>query len=396
MPATSRTPTYPRIRGYDGSVSFAIYLHLQFDDDNWTRLFPSKPGHRIMKKKLAMSPSSKPQFVMARALVFATGCLACSCNDGAGTGSLTVLLEPEDVIIEGMDAGSGPSDIHDGWSVQFDNYLVAVGDIDLHFSTDESVEAEASDVFIVDLTEIPASGLALWEFDSLDAGSWEFYYSSAGAAHGALQHESVSDEDFELMVEDDFTYLVRGTLANDDGQSCPPASLVTPGDAEPSGSDEAGNDCFESTSIDFVFGATAETSFGPCAIDGVSGVAVPDGGGQTVAISIHGDHLFFNGFPEGSEGGISRYAQWLADCDLDLDGTVTQEELEAIPLSDLPQIDDRYQLGATPISLATVYDYVIAQFKTQGHYQGEGECPIDGVPHEHGEDEDHEDHEDHE
>lgn len=343
-----------------------------------------------------MTRKTKPQF--ASALILATSALACSSSDEAGTGSLTVLLEPEDVIVEGIDAGTGPSDIQDGWSVRFDNYIAAIGDIDLHFSTDRSIEAEAADVFIVDLAELPASGLALWEFESLEAGSWEFYYWSAGAAHGAIQHESVSDDDFDLMVENDFTYLVRGTLTNDDGESCPPASLADPGDREPSGTDEAGNVCYENTSVDFVIGATAETSFGPCSIDGVPGVAVPDGGSQTVAISIHGDHLFFNGFPEGAEGGISRYAQWLADCDLDLDGTVTQEELEAIPLSDLPQLaPPRVQLGGTPITLVTVYDYVIAQFKTQGHYQGEGECPVDGVDHEHGEDDhDEEDHDEEE
>lgn len=341
-----------------------------------------------------MTRKTKPQF--ASALILATSALACSSGDEAGTGSLTVLLEPEDVIIEGMEAGTGPSDIKDGWSVEFDDYIVAVGDIDLHYSTDESIEAEAADVFLVDLKDVRASGEPLWEFESLEAGSWEFHYWSAGAAHGALQHESVSNDDFHLMVDNDYTYLIRGTLTNDDGQSCPPASLVDPGDAETSGTDEAGNDCYESTSVDFVIGARAETSFGPCSIDGVPGVAVPDGGSQTVAISIHGDHLFFNGFPSGAEGGISRYAQWLADCDLDLDGTVTVEELEAIPLSDLPQIDEeRYQLGGTTITLYTVYDYVIAQLKTQGHYQGEGECPADGMPHEHGEDDHEHDEEDH-
>lgn len=321
---------------------------------------------------------------VASALVLGASALACSGGDEAGKGSLTVLLEPEDVIVDGIEAGTGDSDMQDGWSVEFENYLVAVGDIDLHLSTDESVEAEAPEVYIADLAELPASGLALFEFDSLEAGSWEFYYTTAGAAHGALRHETVSEEDFDLMVENDFTYLLRGTLTNEDGQSCPPAALAAPGDAEPSGSDDAGNDCYESTSIEFVIGAPAETTFGPCEIDGVSGVAIPDGGSQTVAISIHGDHLFFNGFPEGAEGGVVRLGQWLADCDLDLDGEVTQEELEEIPLSDLSQIDDRYQLGGSPITpLETVYDYVVAQLKTQGHYQGEGECPIDGTAHEH-------------
>lgn len=101
-------------------------------------------------------------------------------------------------------------------------------------------------------------------------------------------------------------------------------------------------------------------------------------------MTIHGDHLFFNGFPEGDEGGVMRLAQWLADCDLNLDGTVTQAELEAIDPAQLPELDDRYQLGGSPITpIDDMYVYVTAQLKTQGHFQGEGECPVDGLAHEH-------------
>jgi hypothetical protein len=77
-------------------------------------------------------------------------------------------------------------------------------------------------------------------------------------------------------------------------------------------------------------------------------------------------------------------AQWLADCDLNLDGTVTADELGAIAPSQLPELDDRYQLGGSPITpLDDMYDYVMSQLKTQGHFQGEGECPVDGVGHDH-------------
>src|SRR5690606_17101716 len=127
--------------------------------------------------------------------------LGCSVGNEAGTGSLTVLLEPEDVVVEGMKAGTGPRDLRDGWSVQLEDYIVAVGDIGLQLSTESSVEARAKEVFLVDLKELPASGEALWELKSLEAGSWEFHYRSALSAQGALQHESVSDDDFELMVE---------------------------------------------------------------------------------------------------------------------------------------------------------------------------------------------------
>ena len=140
--------------------------------------------------------------------------------------------------------------------------------------------------------------------------------------------------------------------------------------------------CYDAPEVRFTFGASAETVFGPCEVGEVPGFAISVGANQTVAASIHGDHLFFTGFPEGDEGGVRRLAQWLADCDLNLDGTVTKEELEAISPSQLPQIDERYQLGGSPITpVENMYDYVRSQLKTQGHYQGEGECPVDGVAH---------------
>jgi len=49
-----------------------------------------------------------------------------------------------------------------------------------------------------------------------------------------------------------------------------------------------------------------------------------------------------------------------------------------------PEIDDRFQLGSPPIPLTDAWAYVRAQLKTQGHFQGEGECPVDGTAHDHG------------
>lgn len=327
-----------------------------------------------------------PAWKAAAGAVACLGLLATGCgsDDTAGSGSLTVLLESEDVVVEGLEPGDGGENIADGWAVDFEKYVVAIGDIDVHLSTDESVEREAGEVFAVDLTAVPAGGLSLWSLEGLPEGRWEFNYSTPGAGHGAERHESVEPADYEQMVESDWTYLIDGVLTQAGGESCPPAALATP-QGESNGNTRGGNECYDAPSVRFQFGASAETVFGPCEIDEVPGFAVPAGGSQTVAATLHGDHLFFNGFPEGDEGGITRLAQWLADCDLNLDGMVTQEELAAIAPAQLPEIDDRYQLGGSPITpLDTMYDYVRAQLKTQGHFQGEGECPVDGVEHEHG------------
>ena len=186
------------------------------------------------------------------------------------------------------------------------------------------------------------------------------------------------------MQDTDATYLIAGTLAKSDGQSCPPPNLATPGSATPSGSSDAGQDCYDNASISFEFIANAETVFSHCGLDGIPGFSVAGGSTQTVAATIHGDHPFFNGFPEGDEGGVLRLAQWLADCDLDLDGEVTEKELKSIAPADLAEIDPvRYQLGGSPIKpLDNMWTYLIAQLKTQGHMNGEGECEFDGMGHE--------------
>lgn len=326
----------------------------------------------------------RSQLRLASSALLGTGVV--SACIASGSGSLSVLLESEDVITEGIEAGEEVDNIRDGWSATFDKYIVTIGDVDMHLSTDESVEVEAADVFVVDLTEVPAGGLSLWTVDDIAEGRWEFNYSTLGAGDGASRHETVSEADFDTMSSNDWTYFIDGVLSKSDGQSCPPAALATPGDKTPNGNkDGDDNDCYDAPSVRFTFGASAETTFGPCEIDGVPGVAITANSTQTVGATIHGDHLFFNGFPEGDEGGIVRLAQWLADCDLNLDGTVTKEELEAIAPAQLSAIDDRYQLGGSPITpLDNMYDYLRAQLKTQGHFQGEGECPVDGVAHEHG------------
>ena len=331
-------------------------------------------------------------------LLLVLGFLAIACDseeEAVGTGSLTILLEAEDVILEGLEPGEDVENIRDGWGVSFDKYLVAVGNIDAHLSTDESKEVKSSDSYVVDLTQVPATGLELWSFDGLAEGRWEFNYATVGAGDGALKHDTVEEADFDEMVSNDWTYWISGGLNKAEGQSCPPAALATPGDQMPNENMSGDNLCYDAPEVKFAFGISAETNFGPCEIDGVTGFAITDGGAQTVAATVHGDHLFFNGFPEGDEGGVRRLAQWLADCDLDLDGVVTQAELEMISPSQLPEIDDRYQLGGSPISpIDNMYMYLMAQLKTQGHYQGEGECPVDGVAHDHGHG-DHDDHDDH-
>lgn len=338
-------------------------------------------GSRV-SRATSVNPSPLPGALAlvlgASGLVVVVGCG----DDGArGTGNLSVILEAEDTITAGLDAGDDIENVKDGWQVRYDQFIAAIGRIDVHLSADASVEARADEVFVVDLSSAPESGLPLWNLSGLRSGRWELNYSTPGAGAGATRHTSVSAADFDQMRSDDLTYLIRGTLTQTGGQSCPPASLATPAAGRvPSGANAAGDPCYASPSIAFDLGANASTVFGPCELDGVPGFSVAEDRTQTVTATIHGDHIFFNGFLEGNEGGVLRLAQWLADSDLDLNGTVTHAELEAIPPSLLSDIDARYQLGGSPITpLTSMWDYVRSQLKTQGHMNGEGECPFDGI-----------------
>lgn len=329
------------------------------------------------------TPVWRPRTPVAGSLLL-LGAALTGCGGDGGTGSLSVLLEAEDVITAGIEAGEGPENIRDGWSVTFDRYIATVGELDIHLASNEAVDVEAPEVFVVDVAQVPAAGLGLFQLDGLRSGRWEFGYATPAADAGATRHASVSQADYDDMVANGWTYLIDGTLRNASGQSCPPAALATPGAALPNGNLSGTSPCYDATEVRFVVGAEADTYYGPCETDDVPGFAVTTGGSTTVAMTLHGDHIFFNGFPEGAEGGVTRLAQWLADCDLNLDGTVTEAELRAIAPSQLAELDERFQLGGSPLTpLDTMYTYFRAQLKTQGHFQGEGECPVDGAGHVH-------------
>ncbi len=325
---------------------------------------------------------SKGTFVRASCLstIALTAAVGCGESDtgAGGSATLQVLLEPEDTVIDGLTPGMGDEQIRDGWKVRFDKYLITTGKIEVQLATDKGVSAEAPELFVTDLVQLPQGGAPLWELPDLSAGRYEFYYSLAPAGTDAKRHESVSAEDFEQMKRQGVTYWIKGNLSKDDGQSCPPKGLASPGATTPNGRANARqDDCFDNPLIEFEFAVEVSTDVGPCEIDEASGFSIPAGGTQTVAISIHGDHIFFNGFPGADESAITRLAQWLADCDLDLDGTVSQEELAAVAPSDLAEIDERFALGGSPVTpLRTMEDYVRAQLQTQAHFQGEGECPV--------------------
>ena len=289
------------------------------------------------------------------------------------TGSLSVVMSSEDSLRNGLFPDGESESIEDGWTVRFDRYVANVGMPTLTDS--EGASFVDSKNFVVDLTQIGEGGEPLFAISELEGKRYAFGYTIS--PDPTPEKSNVVDEDdYQRQIENDFTFQVAGTLEHPTGQSCPPARLATPGDKPSNGQmNAAGDPCFDAPNLTFSIDLKEQGVFGPCEIDGSDGVAIPADAVQTVSIVLHGDHLFYNGFVD-DEDLVSRLVQWMADCDLDLDGNVTQEELLAVAPSDLSELDSRYELASSPLQrpLANMIDYLSAQAATQGHYQGEGEC----------------------
>lgn len=293
--------------------------------------------------------------------------LLAGCGSATPTGELEVRLQAEDTITAGLSAGTADEEIVDGWAVAFDRYVMVVGDVRIEGGGDGTFSADSARA--VDLAQLPEGGLQLISFDRVPAGLWPEVSFTTPIATAETGRGGTSLADIDRMIAEGCTYLIVGTITNPAGQRC-----------------VRGDDtmCTPATSIDFDLCVPAPTRYGPCESDtGIEGVVVAAGTTTSVSFTIHGDHLFFNGFPAGAEGTVARRAQWLANSDVDADGTVTRADLESIGASDLGQLFPSdpgdgmpgYALGNAPIPLMDAWDFVVGELMTQGHFQGEGECP---------------------
>ncbi len=287
--------------------------------------------------------------------ILAAGLALAGCGDAIPSmGDVTFAIQAEDTISDGLTAGTGDEEIVDGWSVAFDQYVATFGLIHLMPAaggTDFMVQPR----LVLDLTTVPETGRIL-RMGALPEGRYSLEYTMPVATAEMTRDESVPQADFDRMVAEGCSYLIRGTATN--GARTIALDL-----------------CLD-----------AEASYDCSSMEGMEGIVV-SAGSTTTFLTVHGDHMFFNGFPDGDEGTIVRRGSWLALVDdaTGADGTIDAADLEATPISVLPTSD--YVLtGAPTVEGAAVTNmalYVRAQLSTQGHLNGEGECLANGVGHMH-------------
>lgn len=299
------------------------------------------------------------QIVFLGAMPMIVGCGDATSGD---TGSLQVFVQAESTIAGGLQAGMGEEDVADGWSVTYDEFLVTAGNV-RGARTDTNETVQDANTFVLDMKQTPAGGYALSKKEDVPSGQWyQFGFDLPNPTAETQVLAPTTEMDKTLLVQGGYSLYVAGSMENALGQSCPP------GDPDPA-------KCVAAPKITFRWGLPAATSFADCAtVDGIAGFAVPASGTAAVEITLHGDHWFFNNITAGAEI-VKRYAQFVADCDLDHDGETTLDELKQVKASDVFP-SPKYNLsGAFGGPIATAYDYVLAQARTIGDFQGDGECP---------------------
>ena len=298
-----------------------------------------------------------PKIVTATLVALALG--GCS---GEGTGTAQIFVEPEDTITHGLQAGVENENIHDGWSVTYTRFLVVVGRA--RASRSDTMERVTDPgVHVLDLLRAPASGYVIAELADLGAARWDrFGFDLPNAAKGAVPLAPTTEADAAFMIDRGYSIYFEGTMSNPTGRSCPPGAM-----------------CHDAKAIAFKWGFAAGTSFDDCSSsDGIAGFAVPSGGTIPVKPTLHGDHAFFSNFTSGVEL-TERRAQYLADADADADGETTLDELRAYKAADAFPIPAYNLSGALGGPIHSAYDYVLAEMRTIGHFQGDGDCPTRSV-----------------
>jgi hypothetical protein len=283
-------------------------------------------------------------------LGLAWGCS--STTGGGGKGAVTIFVVAEDSIPRGLEPGADAENVKDGWTIRYQRFLVAIGNVKASRSAAPGETLADPTVFVLDLRNGPTDGYILRDFKDVTAARWDkVSFDIANAKPGARLLAPTTQADLDFMTSKGYSVYFEGTAEKD------------------------------ARKLGFKWGFRAGTTFADCAsADGIPGFAVPAGGTIAVKPTLHGDHPFFTNVTQGAEI-TERRAAWLEICDRDRNLDVTLDELKACPAADAFPGKPSGPYDITGVrdqdgdGKITAYDYVDTQLRTLGDYQGDGECP---------------------
>lgn len=249
-----------------------------------------------------------------------------------GIGQVSLTSWGEDYIEQGI-----PSSVFaDGYSVHYTKFLVVIRDFTMAKQTGEKGPVQATPI-VVDVTK--PGPIELVKFNPVDALKYDRVSYGIGPATDAIGAGAVAAADVEAMRSGNRSIFVEGTVSKG------------------------------AVSKRFSWAFSLDTHYSECTNpDFGEGVTVPNGGNETVELTIHGDHFWYDDLqsPEAKVRGEA-----ITNADANSDGEITQAELAAVQLTTLPIT--QYGTGSAG-NVKTLGDFVSALGRTIGHFRGEGEC----------------------
>lgn len=265
-------------------------------------------------------------------------CAALLGGCSAGTGKVEFTSWGEEYIEKQIPA----ADVADGWSVHYSKFLVVIGGITVADDADV-VGAELTSTKLVNHVSPGVKSIAT--FSDLEAKAWtKVSYQIRPAAADTEVGDGATADDLAFMKQHAYSVYVEAE--------------ATKGGVTKS----------------YKWGYGVPTQYNDCKGDKdgkeTFGVIVTNGGTDTVELTIHGDHLYYDDLQALN---AERRFNAIASSDKDADGVVTEDELAAVKLVDVDPADGAYGTGAAG-DVNDLGAFVRALSRTVGHYRGEGEC----------------------
>lgn len=272
-------------------------------------------------------------------LAACTALAGCGSDDdgigGDATGTATFSVWGEEFIEDEIPA----EEVEDGWRVEFDKFLIVLG----HVNVADGSKGQGAHLHGTTLYDLK-QGRGQVGSAELASGRWdEVSYMVAPADAETKLGNGASQDDLTALVDGGYSIWVEGTAT------------------------KAG------ATKTFAWAFADTTHYDRCVTVGegseTPGFSVPDGGEESVELTIHGDHFLFDDLA--SADAVLRFdALASADDAGDADGVITLEELANVKLVDIPE--GTYGTGAADVN--DLRGFIEGQTRSLGHFNGEGHC----------------------
>ena len=248
--------------------------------------------------------------------------LSIACEEDPGEATLRITAYGEEFIEDRI-----PEEVFvDGWSVDFDRFLVAIGEI-------QADGAPLEGTFVVDLTS-PSMGQGheLGELRLAAGDHPRIDYRIAPIARSVVATPiAATEDDVAQLVDVGASLWVEGRAAKDD------------------------------RTVAFAWAFSTDTRY----VDCETAAPLVDGDEAEGQITIHADHLLYDDL-DSEDPNVA--FDLVASADANGDDQVTAQELQAVDIT----TEARYQVGSRDVT--DLWSFIEVQTRTVGHIDGEGHC----------------------